>query len=125
MKTVVGMFDNYAQAEKAVRDLEDAGVAQDDISLVASNQNEQFGSNPTATTTNTADNRTRATITDAEVGAGIGGVLGLLAGASLFVIPGLGWLAGTGWFAGLIGGAVVGGIAGGLIGALVSIGVPH
>jgi uncharacterized protein (TIGR02271 family) len=122
MKTVVGLFDSYAQAERAEQDLENAGISRDDISLIASNENQQFGPNPATTTTGDMG---RAAGTGASWGAGIGGVLGLLAGAGLFAIPGVGWVAGAGWLAGLIGGAVVGGIAGGLIGALTQVGVPQ
>jgi uncharacterized protein (TIGR02271 family) len=124
MKTVVGLFDNYAQAERTVQDLENAGIPRDDISMVASNANQQFGPNPAQTTT-TSNDMGQAAATDASWGAGIGGVLGLLAGAGLFAVPGVGWVAGAGWLAGLIGGAIIGGVAGGLIGALTHIGVPQ
>jgi hypothetical protein len=121
MKTIVGLFDNRAQADKAMTDLESAGIPHADISFVANNANGQYGVNPDADPSVSTDRMAAAATTDAE----IGGVLGLLAGASLFVIPGLGWLAGAGWLGGLIGGAVTGGIVGGLVGALTHVGVPH
>lgn len=122
MKTIIGLFDNYADAERAANDLKNHGVAAEDVSLLASNDTERYGKNPAEHVPGTT---TSAAVHDAEVGAGIGGVLGLLAGASLFVIPGLGWLAGAGWLTGLIGGAVVGGVTGGLVGALLHLGVPQ
>ena len=127
MKTVVGLFDTYPHAENAARDLQSAGVPRDDISLVASNETEQYAKNPmnTNVSTDTSGGMAGAAVADAGVGAGIGGALGLLAGASLFIIPGLGWLAGAGWLAGMLGGAAVGGTIGGIVGVLTHIGIPE
>lgn len=121
MKTVVGLFDTYPHAENAARDLQNAGIAREEISLVASNETEQYAKNPVET--NGSGGMAGAAVADAGVGAGIGGTLGLLAGASLFVIPGLGWLAGVGWLAGMLGGAAVGGTIGGIVGVLTHIGI--
>lgn len=123
MKTVVGLFDDLTLAQKAAADLESSGVPHADISFLANNEQERVASVPAAH--KQGGEMAHAAVVDAEIGAGIGGVLGLLAGASLFVIPGLGWLAGAGWLAGMLGGAAVGGVAGGLIGALTHIGVPE
>ena len=125
LKTVVGLFDTYTDAQRAVTSLEASGIPSSDISLIASNASETYGRNPADTAPSTTDSMTGAALTDAGVGAAIGGTLGLLAGASLFVIPGLGWLAGAGWLAGMLQGAAVGALAGGLIGVLTHIGVPE
>lgn len=126
MKTVVGLFDTYPHAQTAASSLENAGIPRNDISLVASNETEQYAKNPTSTHgNNDGGDMVGAAVADAGVGAGIGGALGLLAGASLFIIPGLGWLAGAGWLAGMLGGAALGGTIGGIVGALTHIGVPE
>ena len=61
---------------------------------------------------------------DAGVGAEIGGVLGLLAGLSLFAMPGLGFIAGAGWLTGIFTGAGIDAVAGGLVGVLTHLGIP-
>jgi len=125
MKTVVGLFDDMADAKRAALDLEAAGIAHDDISLVANNEGGRYAS--TDTTTGTAE----PTVTghavghDAVVGAEVGGVAGLLLGLTGLAIPGLGWIAGAGWLMGMLLGAGTGAVVGGLIGALTHVGVPH
>jgi len=123
MKTIVGLFDDSAHAQTAASNLEAMGIAHNDISFIANNQDKRYGTVPTAT--DAPDSMIHATVKDAEWGASIGGVLGMLAGASLFVIPGFGWIAGAGWLAGLLGGAALGGVVGGLFGALTHVGVPE
>jgi hypothetical protein len=61
---------------------------------------------------------------NAAAGAGIGGVVGLLAGAAALAIPGVGPFIAAGPLTALLGGALAGGAAGGIIGALSGIGVP-
>lgn len=119
MKTIVGLFDDMADAKKASHDLEAAGVAHSDISFVASNEGEKHVSNTSAPTVSG-----HAIGHDAIVGAEIGGVAGLLLGLTAFAIPGLGWIAGAGWLMGMIYGAGTGAVVGGLVGALTHIGVP-
>ncbi len=118
MKTVVGLFDDFAQAKNAAIELERMAIAPDDISVLANNETGAYG--PTGTEHGMGHAVTR----DAGVGAEIGGVVGLLAGLSLFAIPGLGFIAGAGWLAGMFTGAGIGAVAGGLIGALTHLGIP-
>lgn len=120
MKTIVGLFDDFAQARSAAVELERMGVSHNDISVLANNETGAHGDNNAV-----ADHGMGHAMTkDAGVGAEIGGVIGLLAGLSLFVIPGLGFLAGAGWLAGMFTGAGIGAVAGGLVGVLASVGVP-
>lgn len=119
MKTIVGLFDDMAEAKKAAHDLEAAGVAHSDISFVANNEGERHVANTTAPTVSG-----HAIGHDAVIGAEIGGVAGLLLGLTAFAIPGLGWIAGAGWLMGMIYGAGTGAVVGGLVGALTHIGVP-
>ena len=121
MKTIVGLFDDFAQARSAAVELERMGVSHNDISVLANNEAGAHGDNSAIPTEHGMGH---AITKDAGVGAEIGGVVGLLAGLSLFVIPGLGFLAGAGWLAGMFTGAGIGAVAGGLVGVLASVGVP-
>ncbi|BCP53754.1 hypothetical protein K32_23710 [Kaistia sp. 32K] len=120
MTTIVsGLFDSRADATNALRDLQALGVPRDDISLVASN----------------ADNDVDASDVGSDAGAGaglgaaFGGLGGLLAGLGIVAIPGVGPVVAAGWLiataAGAAAGAVVGGAAGGIVGALTDSGVPE
>jgi hypothetical protein len=106
MRTISGLFDTRQQAEAAVDALEDAGVANADISILSSRDNEQGDA-----------------AEGAGIGAAIGGVGGLLAGIGAFAIPGIGPVVGAGWLATTLMGAVAGGVAGGLIGSMTEAGV--
>lgn len=110
------VYDSYAQAESAVRDLETAGIPSADISLVANKHvSEQY-----------ADvNDASATSTGAGLGTAVGGGAGFLAGMGLLAIPGLGPVVAAGWFAATALGAAAGAATGGLIGALVDAGTPE
>jgi len=120
MKTVVGLFDTYVHAETAARDLENAGISHNDISLVASNTSGQLGQPASTAATTTHPSVASETAT----GAVEGGIAGLLIGLVAFAIPGLGPIAAAGWLTTVIAGVVVG--AGvGLVGALMGAGVPQ
>ena len=120
MKTVVGLFDQFPQAEKAARDLEGIGIAHSDISIAANNGDGRYPTHDSETTASNAPGAVSETVT----GAIEGGVVGLLAGLVALAIPGLGWLAIGGWLGTTLIGAGVG-AAVGLTGALVGAGVPH
>lgn len=122
MKTVVGLFDDYAQARNAALDVERSGISHDDISVLANNGTDS--EHVRRDYVDAPSTMGHAITKDAGVGAEIGGVLGLLAGMSLFTIPGLGFIAGAGWLAGMLTGAGLGAITGGLVGMLTHIGVP-
>lgn len=115
MQTFTRVYDTYEQAQRAVGDLEAAGVPSSEISVVASKYvSEQY-----------ADAEASATATGATVGAALGGGAGLLAGLGMLAIPGLGPVVAAGWLAATAVGAVAGSAAGGLIGALVDAGTPE
>ena len=107
------VYDSYAQAESAVRDLEAAGIPSKDISLVAN----KYVSDQYANVTDVS-----ATSTGAGLGAAAGGGAGLLAGLGLLAIPGLGPVVAAGWFAATAVGVAAGAATGGIIGALVDAG---
>jgi hypothetical protein len=107
------VYDSYAQAESAVRDLEAAGIPSSDISLVANKYvSEQYANVDEAS----------ATSTGIGLGAATGGGAGLLAGLGLLAIPGLGPVVAAGWLAATAAGAAAGAVTGGIIGALVDTG---
>jgi gas vesicle protein len=126
-KTVVAVFDSYASAENAARQIKDQGLRTDDISIVAKQGDNDTGVNGTTATmggTTTATNRKgiNDNISDGVMTGGIlGGLAGLLIGAGSMVIPGLGIIAAAGPITGLLSGAVTGGIVGGL----VDLGIPE
>jgi len=109
-KTVLGVFDNTMQAEKAVDDLQRQGFNKEDISIVARESSARRGG------------RSRGDMESGQdisggiaTGSAIGGVAGLLAGVGALAIPGLGPVVAAGPIAAALSGAVTGGIAGGLI----------
>ncbi len=110
------VYDSYAQAEAAVRDLEVAGIPSGDISLVANRYVSEEYADVTETST---------TSTGIGLGLATGGGAGLLAGLGLLAIPGLGPVVAAGWFAATAAGAAAGAAAGGIIGALMDSGTPE
>jgi len=118
-RTIARLFDEYVDAAHAVGDLETAGIAHDDISLVANNANNRiFGPGVTSGT---------EAVPGAEIGAGVGAVAGggagVLAGLGLLAIPGVGPVVAAGWLVALAVGAAGGAAAGGLLGGLVGAGI--
>lgn len=114
MKTVCKVYDSYGQARATVDALENAGVPDSDISIVAN----KYVS---------AEHADVDEVSGAAKGAGIGGAVGggagLLAGLGLLAIPGLGPVVAAGWLAATAAGAAAGAATGGIVGALVDAGV--
>jgi len=123
MKTIVAMFDNMSEAQSALQDLTKIGIARDDISLVAGDQEGRYAS----TLPRDADSTDHgsATAGGAVTGAALGGIGGVLLGVGALAIPGIGPVIAAGpLLAGLVG-AGIGAAVGGLVGALVDAGVPE
>jgi uncharacterized membrane protein len=120
MSTLVGLFDQYSDAEQAVHTLEQYGLDRSRISLVQREGEKLEHENMNAGK-------------GAATGAATGGVIGLLAGLSAIVIPGIGPVLATGAVASALAtaagmtaiGTGIGAAAGGLLGALVDLGLPH
>ena len=118
------LYDRYADAEAAVRSLEAAGVPHSDISIVANNSDNWFGSGKKVDRDGDGvDDRAEGAGKGAGIGAGLGGAAGLLAGLGLLAIPGLGPVVAAGWLAATAVGAAAGAATGGLVGALTQAGV--
>ena len=121
MKTIVALFDTFAEAQDAVQDLEAEGIGKGEISVVTSGQHAATSvpqSGPVATTADATADEPASTGAGALIGAG----LGILAGLAAVTIPGVGIVAAVGP---IIAGGVVGAVAGGLVGSLVDAGVPE
>jgi hypothetical protein len=117
---VSAVFDDHANAERAVSDLRAAGVADSAISIVAQHD----GKN---TTTDGSGSETQEFVGKVAAGAGIGTLLGIAA----LAIPGVGPLAAAGAIASsaipgaALTGAALGGAAGGLEKVMTDHGVSH
>ena len=122
MRTVTALFDTYDHATSAVRAIKDAGIASDDISIVANNVSGEVQANDDP-------DAEEGAAAGAGVGAVTGGGAGLLAGLGAIAIPGIGPVVAGGWLlataVGALAGAAIGGAAGGLLGALANAGVPE
>src|SRR6201989_2140045 len=107
-RTIARLFDEYADAAHAVRELEYFGIPRDDISLLANNADQRVQ-------VEAAGNEA---VPGAEIGAGVGAIAGggagVLAGLGLLAIPGVGPVVAAGWLVALAVGAAGGAAAGGL-----------
>lgn len=129
-KTLVGLFDTFGEAQNAVEDLLRYGVRREDISLVARDEHGDTSQERAIGATDTAEGAGAGAVG----GSLVGGVLGLLIGTGLLVIPGIGPVLAAGPLAAAIGstaaaigatalGAGLGAAAGGLLGSLVGAGI--
>src|SRR5215216_725551 len=92
MKTIVGLFDTYHEADECVSDLERAGFGRDQISIVA-NQNAARSTGMTSAGTSVARDNGGAAEgagTGAVIGGVTGGAAGLIASLAGLAIPGIG-----------------------------------
>ena len=126
--TISRLYDSYDNARAAVRDLEAAGIAHSDISIIASNADNWYTDERKATTypdrdLDGKDDRAEAAGAGAGLGAAAGGVAGLLAGLGVMAIPGVGPLVAAGWLVSTLAGAGAGALTGGAVGALTQAGV--
>jgi len=122
--TISRLYDNYADAQRAVTRLEAAGVPHSDLSIVANNSDNWYGADKKVDRDRDGtDDRAEGAATGAGIGAGLGGAAGLLAGLGLLAIPGLGPVVAAGWLASTALGATAGAATGGMVGALTQAGV--
>lgn len=120
-QTITRLFDDYADASSAVRDLEAMGISHDNLSIVANNGDGAHGDHGGQGVNDNGD-VTRGITT----GTALGGTGGLLAGLGLLAIPGLGPIVAAGWLAATAAGAAIGAAGGaatgGIVGALKNAG---
>lgn len=116
-RTVVGLFSHRSAAEAAIRDLRDAGFAEDRIGVAMQDRVKQADLLEDA-----GDQAAEGAATGAVSGGLVGGLVGLLGS---LLIPGLGPVLAGGVLASTLAAAGLGAATGGLLGALVGLGVPE
>ena len=124
--TISRLYDNYGDARTAVQQLEAAGVAHNDISIIASNADNWYKNGKDTfpdRDLDGKDDRAEAAGTGAAIGVVGGGAVGLLTGLGLMAIPGVGPVVAAGWLVATLAGAAVGGATGGALGALTQAGI--
>ncbi|HEX4168782.1 MAG TPA: general stress protein [Bryobacteraceae bacterium] len=117
---VFGLYHTRTEAERAVDALIRAGFRNDDVSVLAPDQQ--------TTKELAAEKNTKApegATTGATTGGVVGGTLGLLAGIGALAIPGVGPFIAAGPIMGALAGLGAGAATGGLVGALVGMGIPE
>jgi uncharacterized membrane protein len=118
---VVGIFDSHTQAEKSIKELHLAGFDMKKLSIVG----KDYHPEEHVVGYYNAGDRMKVWGT---LGGFWGGLMGLLFGSALFVIPGIGPLIVfgplVGWIVGALEGAVVVGGLSALAAGLYSIGIP-
>src|SRR5690606_10823949 len=119
-RAVYGIAKTEGQAERIVTELEAAGFAYEDVSVLMPDR---------AGTRDFAHEKGTKAPEGAVAGAGTGGVIGgafgLLAGIGSLAIPGIGPLIAAGPILATLSGAAVGATVGGMAGALVGMGIPE
>jgi hypothetical protein len=119
-KAVMCIVQNQTQAETIVGQLQAAGFANNDISVLFPNKS--------GTKDFAHEHKTKApegAIAGAGAGGVLGGTLGLLAGIGALAIPGLGPFIAAGPLLAALSGAAAGAAVGGIAGALVGMGIPE
>ena len=130
-QTVSALFDDRSQAENAVQALTTAGFSGSDMSVTMRDRQQTA-----ELAGDTGTKAGEAAGAGAVTGTVLGALGGLLIGAGLLAIPGIGPVLAAGQIASVVGstaaiagataaGAGIGAAAGGLIGALVGLGIPE
>jgi hypothetical protein len=128
MGTVVALFDNYTDAQRAVDMLASRGIGRDSVSFAAQESSVTVANG--ANGTNIEGTHHHAEVAEGvSTGALVGGGAGLLVGIAALMIPGVGPLFVTGVLASVItstlAGATAGAATGGLSAALAEHGLPE
>lgn len=105
-KSVIGVFNQKQEAERAIQSLRQQGFTNEEINLI-SKEGTKKGTEREFYDDDIADG--------ALTGGTLGGIGGLILGAGALAIPGIGPVIAAGPIAAALSGAVAGGLAGGLI----------
>ena len=121
--TVVGVFEDRVEADKAVSQLLKAGFRQDQIGVAMRHGSEATGTGTAADANDTHTHATSGAVTGVVTGLGLGALagLGVLAG----VIPVVGPAIAAGTLGVILSNAAAGAGIAGLVGALIGAGVPE
>jgi hypothetical protein len=120
--TVVALFKNQPDAERAIDRLKRGGFSESEIGVAMRDRSQQ---RELIEGTGTQAAEGAATATGAISGGVLGSVIGLLAGVGALAIPGVGPIVAGGALASTLAGAGIGAAAGGLLGALMGMGIPE
>ena len=116
MSTLVCVYDSHRAAINAARELKDAGVPVNKVSVIGTaDKLEEAIDDVRDTNEETVTKKVGTTV---GIGAGMGAAVGVLTGIGIFAIPGLGLLYGAGALVGALAGANFGMIGGGAVSAL-------
>lgn len=122
---VSGIFNSYDNTNSLVEALYQAGIQDQDISVLMSDQTRQNFTNNNDALRSLDNNKVPEGV---SAGAVSGGLLGALIGGLTLIgsvaIPGAGLLA-AGPIVGALTGGAIGATSGGLIGALIGAGIPE
>lgn len=118
--TVTALYENMETADTVVKELVENKFDPDQISIVT-----QGGQEESALHTGDTGAAVTAITHDAEIGAVVGGLGGLLVGLAALAIPGIGPLVAAGPIASTLLGLGVGAATGGFVGALSDVGVSY
>jgi len=126
-RTIVAIYGELATAQHVVEDLVNAGVARDNISLVANDIAGNYS--PYVGRTSAATEDVVDAGDGASFGAVVGGLTGVLVGLGALAIPGIGPVLAAGPLLAALGGGAVGAVAGaatgGIVAGLVKTGIPE
>lgn len=115
-RTVIALYDDRSDAQRAIQDLVDSGFDRESISVLA----RHIENGPPAPSGNQA---AEGAGIGAAIGLVFGGIGGLLVGLGALAIPGFGPIVAAGPLIAALTGAGVGAGAGAIIGALVKLGI--
>lgn len=122
-KQIVGLFQNYTDADGAVADLEANGYSKADMNLAAKQDVLSTSTPQQAVESDLGE----GTVSGARAGAMVGGIAGLIVGVAALAVPGIGPLITLGTLSTAIGstavGAGVGAAGGGVVGGLLGLGL--
>ncbi|MEJ2710127.1 MAG: hypothetical protein P8074_21130 [Anaerolineales bacterium] len=122
-KIVIALYDDFNDAQQAIRELRQNGFERQDISLVANDVRGEYAQyipqgQPAAEVAEGA-------LEGAGIGAIVGALSGLLIGLSALALPGIGPVLVAGPLGATLAGTGIGAAAGSLLGALMEAGVPE
>jgi uncharacterized protein (TIGR02271 family) len=125
-KTVIGLFDNRAEAQSVVQELLGENFRREDISVMSKKlEGQDRQGEHVEYVEEDGDEQIKDMAKGAGTGAAIGGLAGLLLSLTALAIPGVGPVVAAGPLAAIIAGAGIGATAGGLISGLTRLGVPE
>lgn len=120
-RTILGLYDDFADAQATMNDLMASGLSRDDVSLIANNSGQRFA--PVGGTKTSDVSLSSGVAGGVAEGAVIGGLTALAATLVTLLLPGIGPILAIGPLAATLSGAGIGAVGGGLIGGLVSSGI--